>query len=96
MITSIFQTTTQRPSITFSPLSPEDEFGTSINSLFAITTPTPIVTTTVAPTRQEVLDMFSGVTEVTQIADLSHIPGQMEGSGRSASQNVNFTTNHES
>ena len=71
-----FQTTTQRPSIT---LSPEDEFGTSLNSLFAITTPTPLVTTTVPPTRKEVLELIGGATEVAQISDLSNVPGQMQG-----------------
>ena len=75
-----FQSTTQRPSITFSPLSPEDEFGTSINSLFAMTTPTPMVTTTVAPTRAEMFQLISGTTELAQISDLSNIPGQMQGS----------------
>ena len=76
-VTIRFQTTTQRPSITFSP---EDDFATSINSLFAMTTPTPLVTTTVSPTRKEVLELIGGATEVAQISDLSNIPGQMQGS----------------
>ena len=75
----LFQTTTQRPSITFSP---EEEFGTSLNSLFAVTTPTPLVTTTVPPTRKEVLELIGGATEVAQISDLSNVPGQMQGSER--------------